>query len=280
MMRLVPDGNIKLGMAGTMLSHPGCVREINEDTVAYVIPGDGDPTGRRGALALVADGMGGHAAGEIASRIAAYTVLRVYYELEGSPPEVLGRSLAAAHQAIRNHSQAEPECAGMGTTCTVLVVRDGAAYLAHVGDSRAYLWRDDILHQISEDHSLVAEMVRQGTLTKEEAAQSPQRNIITRALGSEASAEPLVFSEGLPVRRGDVFVLCSDGLTDVVDDHTISETVAHQPPPEACQTLLDAALAAGGPDNISVGVFVIGGSAPVATEMRSTRPIAIREHPS
>lgn len=272
--------HMELEIAGTMLSHTGLVRETNEDAVAYVIPADVDPGAKRGSLFLVADGMGGHAAGEIASRIAAHTVLRLFYELDGSPPDILSQSFSAADEAIRTQSQAEPEYAGMGTTCTVLAVCDGAAYLAHVGDSRAYLWRDGTLHQISRDHSLVAEMVQRGLLTNAEAAQSPQRNIITRALGSDVSAEPFVFTEGLPVQRGDVFVLCSDGLTDVVDDKKISETIAREPPPEACQALLDAALAAGGPDNISVGVFGIRASAPIVNEMRSTRPISILGAPS
>lgn len=263
-----------LRVSGTMLGHPGCVRAVNEDAVAYVIPGENDPSAARGALALVADGMGGHAAGDVASRIAAETVVRLYYELDGGPVDVLARCLGAANRAILERSLSDPACAGMGTTCTILAFRDGAAFLAHIGDSRAYLWRDRKLQQISEDHSLVAELVRRGELTREEAALSPQRHVIVRALGTAPASAPSIWREGMPVLAGDVFVLCSDGLTDLVADSTIGETVARLPPFDACRALVDAALAAGGTDNISVGVFAIGTDAP-ATQPRTTRPTPV-----
>jgi protein phosphatase len=256
-----------------MLGHPGRVRAVNEDVVAYVIPGENDPGGARGALALVADGMGGHAAGDVASRIAADTVVRLYYELDGRPADVLARCLGAANREIYERSLSDPDCAGMGTTCTVLAFRDDAAFLAHIGDSRAYLWRDRTLQQISEDHSLVAELVRRGELTPEEASHSPQRHVIVRALGTPAST-PSIWREGMRLLAGDVFVLCSDGLTDLVADATISETVAWLPPFDACRTLVDAALAAGGTDNISVGVFAIGADVP-PPEPRTTRPMPV-----
>src|SRR5262249_41749957 len=151
---------------------------------------------------------------------------------------------------------------GMGTTCTVLALRESEFYLAHIGDSRAYLLRDGELRQISEDHSVVAEMVREGKLTEAEAARSPERNIILRALGMEASLAKSVWREGAPLHEGDIFVLCSDGLSDLVDKPTIEETIAALTPPEACQRLLDLALSAGGIDNISVGVFAVGSARP------------------
>jgi protein phosphatase len=264
-----------LRVSGTMLRHPGCVRAVNEDVVAYVIPGENDLGAARGALALVADGMGGHAAGEVASRIAAETVVRLYYEMDGPPLDLLAHCLAAANQAIHEHSVSAPDCAGMGTTCTVLAFRDGAAFLAHIGDSRAYLWRDKKLHQISEDHSLVAELVRRGELTPEEAAYSPQRHVIVRALGTAPISIPSIWREGMRLLAGDVFLLCSDGLTDLVDDATIGETIARLAPFDACRTLVDAALAAGGTDNISVGVFVVGKEDPPPTQARTTRPTPV-----
>lgn len=242
---------------GTMLTHPGRLRETNEDAVAYVLPAAGD----RGMLALVADGMGGHAAGEVASRIAADTVMRLYQQLDGSPPEVLALCLGEANRLICERGEAEAACAGMGTTCTVLAVRDNEAFLGHIGDSRAYLLRDGELRQISEDHSLVAQLVRDGAITREEAARSPQRHVITRALGLEPSVEPSIWRKGLPLQVGDALVLCSDGLSDLVDDQTIASTVRGLPPAEACQRLLEQALAAGGTDNISVGVFAVLGGA-------------------
>ena len=249
-------------LAGAMLSHAGCVRTVNEDTVAYLLPDAGSAAGRRGSLALVADGMGGHAAGAIASQLAVETVYRLYYELDGPIPEVLSKSFAAANEAIWQRSQSDPACAGMGTTCTAMAIRDNRVYLAHIGDSRAYVLRGGQLYQISRDHSLVAELVRNGTLTQDAAERSPQRNVILRALGTKPLAEPAIWDEGLPLEDGDVLILCSDGLSDLVDDDTMCSIIAGQSHYEACQALIDAALAAGGHDNISVGLFVVGGSAP------------------
>jgi serine/threonine protein phosphatase PrpC len=263
-----------LSVTGTMLTNTGCVREHNEDVVAYSIPAINGHA-QQDMLALVADGMGGHAAGEVASGIAADTVLRLYYERKGSPTERLTASLTAANQAIYERSQADPACAGMGTTCTVLAISDGIAFLGHIGDSRAYLLHDGRIHQISEDHSLVAQMVRDGTLTEEEAAHSPDRNVILRALGNEARAKPAVWREGLPLSEGDVLLLCSDGLSDVVDDKKIEEIAGSLPPFEACQSLIDAALAAGGPDNVSVGVFAVGASPTLKEQTRTTRPLPL-----
>lgn len=246
------------------LSHPGYVREQNEDAVACIVPDGAD--GKWDLLALVADGMGGHAAGEVASRIAADTVLRLCTELPGSPPEVLRGCLIAANAAIVECGRDDPACAGMGTTCTVLALRDGAAFLAHVGDSRAYLLRDGELHQLSEDDSLVAEMVRRGLLSEEEARHSPARNTILRVLGMEGPLQLTVWQEGLPVCAGDAFLLSSDGLTNLVDDATIAATVARLSPRDACEALCEAALAAGGTDNISICIFTISAAPPASPD--------------
>jgi serine/threonine protein phosphatase PrpC len=265
-----------VAVTGTMLTHPGCVREINEDVVAYVLPADAGCGNRHGMIALVADGMGGHAAGEVASRMAADTVLRLYHQIEGCLPDVLAQCFAKANRVIFERSQTDAGCAGMGTTCTVLATSNGMAFLAHIGDSRAYLLRDDRLKQISEDHSLVAQLVREGRLTKEEAAHSPERNVILRALGTEPSIEVSISRGGIPLRAGDVFVLCSDGLSDLVDDQVIAETIARLAPFEACQALVEAALAAGGTDNVSVGVFVADHSQQRRSEApRATRPVEL-----
>jgi len=255
-----------------MLSHAGCVRETNQDVVAFMLPGG--HTDNADALAIVADGMGGHLSGEIASRMAADIVLQLYRELHGELPDVLGRCIEAANTAIYQRSRHEPECAGMGTTCTVLALHDGRAFLAHIGDSRAYLLRDGELHQISEDHSLVAKLVREGTLTSEEAQRSPQRNVILRALGSEAQARPVIWREGLPTQDGDVFVLCSDGLTDVVSAEVIADIAGRLEPGDACEALLAKSLAEGAPDNVAVGVFAVNHTAAPSDDVRSTRPIS------
>jgi PPM family protein phosphatase len=239
-----------------MLTHRGRVRDHNEDTVAYVGPGRGDD-GSGELLALVADGMGGHAAGEVASRMAADAVLRAYRAGRAAPPHLLSACFEAANGAIWQRALHDPECAGMGTTCTVLAIRSGAAFLGHIGDSRAYLWREHRLRQLSEDHSLVAQLVRDGRLTREEAQASPERHVILRALGVAPRCEPAVWREGLPVCPGDVFVLCSDGLSDLVDDQVIADTAGRLAPFAACEALVGMALAAGGTDNVSVGVFAV-----------------------
>jgi len=255
-----------------MLTDVGCVRDVNEDVVAYSLPGRTGLT-EQDMLALVADGMGGHAAGEVASGIAGDTVLRLYHESKGTPAERLAICLSAANRAIYEQSQSDPACSGMGTTCTVLAVRDNAVFLGHIGDSRAYLMREGRIQQISEDHSLVAQLVRDGALTEEEAMHSPDRNVVLRALGIDARANPTVWREGLPLLADDVLLLCSDGLSDVVEDKRIEEVLGALPPFEACQSLIDAALAAGGPDNVSVGVFALATNPAQAERARATRPL-------
>jgi serine/threonine protein phosphatase PrpC len=269
-----PPARDRLCLTGAMLSHPGVERLLNEDVVVYVLPRHDEPLARRSAFALVADGMGGHAAGEVASRLAAETVRRRYYELPGPVPEVLAASLAAANEAVYRRGLMDADCAGMGTTCTVLVVEDNLAYLGHVGDSRAYILRDGQLRQISQDHSVVAELVRNGTITASEASRSPYRHLVLQALGTKPVIDPLIWDQGLPVRAGDVFVLCSDGLTDLLEDQVIAEMAGSLPPLAACQRLIEAALAAGGDDNISLGVFVVGERVPAASgPERPTRQI-------
>jgi protein phosphatase len=259
-----------------MLSHQGRVRTNNEDVVCYALPRADDAAAARGSLALVADGMGGEAAGEVASRLAADTMYESFYQLDGSVPEILAAGLDAANQAIYQLSQTNQEYAGMGTTCTAIAVRDSRLFLGHVGDSRAYMLRASRFHQLSVDHSLVAELVRDGVITAEEAANRPDRNIILQALGTRPAVEPLVWKEGMPLLPGDAVVLCSDGLTDLVDDTAIATVLADLPPFEACQALIDAALAAGGHDNVSVGVFTVADTmAPPATAQRDTREIQL-----
>jgi serine/threonine protein phosphatase PrpC len=264
----------RLSVNGAMLSHPGLVRELNEDVVIYRVPTADDPVAHLGMMAVVADGMGGHAAGEVASQIAAQTLLLLYYQQDRPVPQALAEGIAAANKVIYEHGRENPECTGMGTTCTVLVIRDDQAWIGHVGDSRAYIVRDGTIHQLSKDHSLVAQLVEDGTLTSEEACVSPDRNVLLRALGTRPTVEPYLWNEGMSLLPSDVFVLCSDGLCDLVDNAQIIEAVTRHAPFEACETLIDAALAAGGHDNISVGVFAVmtQQTAPTAID-RPTRNI-------
>jgi serine/threonine protein phosphatase PrpC len=242
---------------GAMRTDPGLARQLNEDTVAWITPQDKAIVDSRGNLALVADGMGGHAAGEVASALAADVIRRLYYDLQGPAPKVLAAAFAAANRAILEYAAEHPECKGMGTTCTVLAFREQKAWLGHIGDSRAYLLRGRDLVQLSEDQTLVAKLVNDGTLTQEQADHSPMHNIILQALGTSHQMKPIIGTNGLPLQFGDVLVLCSDGVSNLVSDATIADIAGRFAPQEACDALIEAALAAGGHDNASVGIFSV-----------------------
>ncbi len=245
-----------LRIAGAIRTDVGCVRQLNEDFVAFIASAGPSQARDFGALALVADGMGGHAAGEVASALALEVVRRVYYSLDKIASEALRAAFDAANRAIFDYAAKHPDCAGMGTTCTALGVRDNLLWLAHVGDSRAYLMRDGRLVQLSDDQTLHAQLVRDGVMSPEDAGKGAGSNVILQALGTRLDVEPTIWTEGLPLRQGDIVILCSDGLTNLVSDARIAEVVSKNPPPEACRLLIDAARRGGGHDNISVGVFV------------------------
>jgi serine/threonine protein phosphatase PrpC len=265
-----------LHIVGAMLTDPGLVRELNEDAVVWVPQQDRNEAGGRGSLALVADGMGGHAAGEVASQLAADVIRRLYYDLDGPIPQVLAAAFSAANRAILEYAAEHPECRGMGTTCTTLAFRDDKAWLAHIGDSRAYLLRDGTLHQLSEDQTLVAKLVSEGAMTPEEANHSPVSNVILQALGTSQQIKPLIGRNGLSLMPGDVMILCSDGISNMVPDARMAEIAGRLPPHEACQAVIDAALAAGGHDNASLGIFsVSAGTEPPAASEPKTRRIKL-----
>lgn len=267
----------RLFIEGEMLSDPGMVSGTNEDAVAFVIPPGAVPA----LVAVVADGMGGQEAGEVASRMAVEVVMRSVADptmpmtmpMTIPAPHALARSLAAANAAIRARRETDPACAGMGTTCTILLVQDNALFLGHIGDSRAYLLRSGLLQQLSDDHSAVRELVRNGQLTEAEARHSPVRNIILRALGLKPDIAPLIWDAGLPLLDGDILIMCSDGLTDGVDDAVIAATVSRLQPGDACRSLIDAAMQAGGHDNISVGVFAVRAHPSGEPDLDATRRI-------
>jgi protein phosphatase len=261
---------------GAMRTDPGLVRQLNEDTVAWITPQDKAIADSRGSLALVADGMGGHAAGEVASALAADVIRRLYYDLDGPVPKTLTAAFTAANRAILEYGAEHPECKGMGTTCTVLAFRDRHAWLAHIGDSRAYLLRGGKLVQLSEDQTLVAKLVSDGTLTQEQADHSPMHNVILQALGTSQQMKPMIGAKGLPLELGDVLILCSDGVSNLVPDAKIADIAGRLAPQEACDALIEAALAAGGHDNASLGVFNVTAEAdPKTAAEPTTRRIKI-----
>jgi serine/threonine protein phosphatase PrpC len=228
------------GNAGTAagLTDPGLQRGGNED--AYLL----EPP-----LYAVADGMGGHRAGEIASRVAVDALLADAPRRADS--KSLGRAVRTANRAVIDAAEKSRTRAGMGTTLTAVMVDGTHLALAHVGDSRAYLLHDGALERLTEDHSMVADLVRQGTLTEEDARFHPQRSVITRALGSDPNMVADTFDVQAAV--GDRLLLCSDGLSAMLTDDTIGELLRTSPDPQAAtRTLVDAANRAGGYDNITV----------------------------
>jgi len=212
-------------------------------------------------LYAVADGMGGHRAGEVASATAIETLKSAY--ADGRP---LDQAVEAANAAVFSKAADDAALRGMGTTLTAVAVEDGrTALLGHVGDSRAYLMRDGAVTQVTDDHSLVEQLVREGRLSPEEAHHHPQRAIITRALGIDAQVEVDVYRVDL--QPGDRLLICSDGLTNMLSDETIGVTLGrHADPQQAADTLVDMANQAGGDDNITVVVLdaLADGQAPAA----------------
>jgi serine/threonine protein phosphatase PrpC len=207
----------------------------------------------RAPVFVVADGMGGAQAGEVASKIAIEAFEQGLPD-GGSAEERLADRVKEANRRIYEQARAEHGRAGMGTTLTAAYLQDACLVIAHVGDSRAYMFRDGSLQRLTQDHSLVDELVRRGKLTEEQAAEHPQRSIITRALGPEPSVE--VDTWRYPVRAGDVLLLCSDGLTSMVPEERVTEILAPSQSLElAADQLIDEANQAGGRDNITVVLF-------------------------
>lgn len=229
-------------MAATLRTDIGKVRRQNEDAAFF----DEDR-----AIFAVADGMGGHLAGEVASRMALDAVQAMARKHPRADTVVLRDTVRAAHEAISRHSQSHAECAGMGTTLSVLWRGGHYAYIAHVGDSRIYRMRGGELEQITQDHSLVEEMIRARLITREQARTHPRRNVITRALGTQGDNEPDVLAAD--VEPGDLWLLCSDGLTGMVSDEEIARTLrGGRSLDDMADSLIRQALDAGGRDNVTL----------------------------
>lgn len=221
-------------------SHKGMIREGNEDS-GYAGP----------RLLAIADGMGGQAAGEVASSEVISTLVQLDDDVPGSDILTsLGTAVQRANDQLRVMVEEDPQLEGMGTTLTALLWTGQRLGLVHVGDSRAYLLRDGVLTQITQDHTWVQRLVDEGRITEEEATTHPQRSLLMRALGSGDHVEPdLSIRE---VRAGDRYLICSDGLSGVVSHQTMEETLAsYQGPQETIQDLIQLALRGGGPDNIT-----------------------------
>jgi serine/threonine protein phosphatase PrpC len=254
----------------------GLVRSENQDFGTYTTASEESTSHPGGRLLIVADGMGGHRGGATASRLAGETVKAQYLDAETSDiATALHDSLARANARIYSEAQANPELRGMGTTTSVLAVRDRHGWLAHVGDSRIYLVRDGAIKQLTDDHSLVATMVREGLLTSAEAETHPRRNVLQRSMGVAEDVEIDVRGP-FELREGDTFILCSDGLHGVVRENELME-IANRSIEEAADEFLRRALERGAPDNVTVIVARVEGTdeAPAvrAESLEDTQPL-------
>lgn len=239
-----------------MLSDIGCHRTQNEDNVLYIKPGKKKAGLQKGFLAIVADGMGGHNSGQIASRMAVELISNYYYQYKSNPLTSLKRAFVDANKEIFLFAQQNAELKGMGTTCTALILIHNQAFISHIGDSRLYRIRNNQIEQMTEDHTFVHELVKQGILSLKEAEDHPDKNIVTRAMGTRAEVD-FYFKGPVQIRPKDQFVLCSDGLYDLIKDDELKQTVLSYAPHEACKQLVRFSRKRGGYDNISVGVIAI-----------------------
>ena len=237
------------------MTDAGRVRDHNEDSF-LVLKGNDCPLGLD-SLMVIADGMGGHAAGEVASEM---TVNGISHGLNNHNVNssfcssdfylsLLTQIITGVNEQVWQASQ-EPGKRGMGTTCVLAAIKEDRLFLAHVGDSRAYLFRDDELYQLTVDHSWVAEAVTQGQLTKEEARNHYNRNVITRAIGTNPTVE--VDTASSFIEKRDLLVICSDGLNSMLSDEQISEILRTYKPKDVCRALVQGANVKGGEDNITV----------------------------
>ena len=242
------------------LSDVGVRRSHNQDSHAVLLASDEEKWRERGHVFLVADGMGAHAVGELASELAVSIIPHTYHKhSQQGAPNALRKAFIEANASIHARGQANREFEGMGTTTTSLLLRPEGAWVGHVGDSRAYRVRDGHIEQLSFDHSLVWEYARRQNVDPEGVKGIPS-NVIVRSLGPEPLVQ--VDVEGPhPLVNGDIYVLCSDGLSGQVTDPEIGAVASVLPPDEACRFLVDLANLRGGPDNITVVVIRIGGAA-------------------
>ena len=227
-------------MAATMRTDIGKKRKQNEDAAWF--------DEKRGVF-VVADGMGGHQAGEVASALAARTLCETLRDMQPSA-DALTRGYLAANSAVFARQKEDETLSGMGTTMTALWEDQEYVFVGQIGDSRAYLYRDGKLHQITEDQSMVGEMLRAGAITEEQARSHPYRNVITQAVGTEERLSPVVTR--ILKTPGDIWLLCSDGLTDMARDEEIAAVLADCQPAAAAEELVHLALQHGGTDNVSV----------------------------
>ncbi len=240
----------------------GRVRENNEDKYEYYVSEDDSTIASKGLVFLVCDGMGGHAAGQIASELATKTFIDVYLHHPSDDPAVAMQSaVTAANRFVVDVGRSVPARRGMGTTLSGLILIQDKAYTCQVGDSRIYRLRNGEMLMLTHDHTWVDEAMRSGLITATEAETHPYKHVLTRAIGTEGDVIGDI--ESADLQPGDLFLLCSDGLLNHVDDDTIADQLRTYAPAEACWRLVARALSGGGSDNCTVMVVRVDALEPV-----------------
>lgn len=249
---------VEFKVSASLQTDVGCLREANEDRGQHFVPSDREIKVRRGILTIVADGMGGHASGEVASKMAVELIGKHYYQDLENPAQIaLQHAVERANFEIYQTSVSDENLFGMGTTLIIFVLLDNKAFSAHIGDSRLYRLRNQRLELLTYDHSQVMEMVKQGILSLEDAWNHEDKNIILRALGTQPSVETEI-SNIFEVAVGDEFLLCSDGLSDMLPETEIFQVWSNSKGVhEACENLIERAKQNGGHDNVTVGIIGI-----------------------
>jgi PPM family protein phosphatase len=275
---IVPEMESPVSQSTAWRTDPGLVRSHNEDFVAVYEPATEEDLERHGRLYIVADGVGGADAGEVASRYASERALHHYLaaaEVENRGERLL-EAMQAANTDLRRLASGRDDSRRMATTMVAAVVENGRAYIGNVGDSRAYLLHNGELEQITQDQSLVAQLLQEGALTAEEAARYPYKNIILYSIGSEK--RPPIDLYEVSLAPGDFLLLCSDGLTRHVGDDEIRDITVRESPQEATEILVGLARERGGEDNITVAVVGYGmltGEPALATAGKASTPLVM-----
>jgi PPM family protein phosphatase len=256
-------------ITGHVVTNAGKVRQNNEDAAVLLCHANSDG-GTGPVIGVIADGMGGYECGEVASQLAADLIPGRFLSSKSDPAEALREAFVETNRVIQRMAKEDPSMQGMGTTGAAVAIKDGNAWCAWVGDSRIYLLRDNRLFRISEDHTAVADFVRRGMLTAEQARNHPDRNVLSRALGTKPVVQVDVTAQPLRLLSGDRFLLCSDGLHDLLTDEEMLPMATSGALNECGERLLQMALDRGGTDNISLVLIEAGVNTAVA---RTTREV-------
>lgn len=253
------------------VSETGPVRDHNEDSVAYSFP----ENDKHNLIAVVADGMGGHNAGEVASKMACDLLLDYCLKnwKQDDSEKLLYEAFIEAHQKIVETGNSNSEQKGMGTTATTVIIQKNVCYIGHIGDSRAYLLRNGILMQLSKDHTLVNQMYESGEITKKERDNHPMKNVLLQALGTTPTIQPQISSDGWAIMEGDRFFICSDGVYDALSEEDIEELLLMKRPEFALECLSSMAISRHVSDNFSALLIVISAGAQTIPSMTKEQKI-------